>query len=245
MKVFIFLLIFISSDICAKKSESILVIDYLSYPPYQMKDKGLTKDFTSLLRIHLPDVSVEYLKTSKERLKVFLKERNTIIVPFTSKNWFKESIDYSWSNTLITDKAFIISHKDFPLEVKDILKGSKLNLKLIFGGVFNYKYLGIDELIDKKILGKMDCKKTSQCLELIGRKRADFTILSKPIFYQYLKQTKFKNTFHVSKENINKTNRQMLMYNTPTKLNKKISKAISKIKTSKRWRTLLKTYHIE
>lgn len=196
-------LIIILSFVCLTgfglKAETIQVLSYHNHPPFiNSLEKGLTYDFVDYLNQRSQGkFKFKVRVLPRKRLNIMIKQPGSWIVIWVHPIWFgdKKEEKYLWFD-LFEDKNSIISHIDNRVEYNgpESLKGMK------FGGIAGHRYVGIDELVAKGLITRIDGDHERNIVRVLLKGRLDVILLPNSTI-NYLKKEMFLNDqIYISKK---------------------------------------------
>lgn len=206
-KLIVFFLLLFATFAIAKKDIS--VYTYHNHAPFIVNDSGLTYDL------------IDYLNKGQDKYKFILKviprkRLNYILKPWINKecqngkkcdkNWLLLWVNHKWGfgkdslenflwTPLFKDSNAIISSKEKNFEYT----GPKSLINKTLAGVGGHKYIGIDDLVKKGLITRIDGKNEVKNLEVVYNNRADVTLLAKSAFDYYKKNNSRFETLYNSK----------------------------------------------
>lgn len=202
------LAIFLLQNLYAK--EDINVYTYHNHAPFILEDnKGLTYDLIKQLNKNSKDFKFNLKVVPRSRLNYILKPwinktcmkkkcKNNWIVLWVNHKWGfgKDSLEnFSWTS-LFKDSNAIISSNTNKIEYKN---PSSLMGKTL-AGMAGHKYVGIDDLVAKGFIKRVNGSSELANLKVILSNRADVTLLAKSAFDYYLKTNEELKSLYVSKK---------------------------------------------
>lgn len=202
------LAIFLLQNLYAK--EDINVYTYHNHAPFILEDnKGLTYDLIKQLNKNSKDFKFNLKVVPRSRLNYILKPwinktcmkkkcKNNWIVLWVNHKWGfgKDSLEnFSWTS-LFKDSNAIISSNTNKIEYKN---PSSLMGKTL-AGMAGHKYVGIDDLVAKGFIKRVNGSSELANLKVILSNRADVTLLAKSAFDYYLKTNEELKNLYVSKK---------------------------------------------
>jgi len=168
-------------------AETITIYSYHNHPPFVTgKSTGLTFDLADALQKAPGNYKFEVRLVPRARLNALLKnwiegrcedgscDKNWL-VPWVNPKWgfIKGPVDnYIW-HELFDDSNSIVSHSDNPIDYKspESLKGH------LFAGMRGHRYVGIDDLVSRGEIKRVDGNRERDNLMKLLMKRVDATLL--------------------------------------------------------------------
>ncbi|MBA6379824.1 MULTISPECIES: transporter substrate-binding domain-containing protein [unclassified Colwellia] len=204
-------------------------------------EKGLYYDFSTLLNSESHKYSFKTVFIPRKRIDHMIKQKklNGVLLG-VNPIWFKDKAEtkYLWTSTVFTDQDEVISLKDKPIEYSE---PSSLE-KYVFGGVRGFYYYGINELVTKKRINRIDTISEQALLNMLISKRIDSTIISQSTFGYITRRSKNRDLFHVSLIPHDRYARKVMVLLKDKAIFEDIEPIIKNIDNNKVWSEILLTY---
>lgn len=233
MKNFIILsiLFFLNTILYAK--ENIVVYTYHNHPPFITdNNKGLSYKLVNYLNQNSLDYNFILKVVPRSRLNYILKPwiknncnndegrcKSKWLVLWVNHKWGfgnNSLINFSWT-PILKDSNIVVSSNTNKIEYKT--PNTLINLTL--AGISGHKYVGIDKLVEKNKIKRIDSNNELDNLFIVLSKKADVTIIPKSSFLYFqnlnknLKSLYYSKTYHQTyMRNImtNKNDSQLIDY---------------------------------
>ncbi len=215
----LFLLVFFSSFLVAK--QEIIVYTYHNHGPFIIENKGLSFDLINYLNQNQNEYNFKLKIIPRKRLNYILEpwiNKECVNEKKCHKDWMVLWVNHNWNfgedslknflwTPLLKDTNIIISSSKNKFEY--INPYSLVNRS--FAGIDGHRYIGIDDLVEKGLIKRIDGKSEVKNLELLIKQRIDVTILPNSAFIYYKNaNSKFKTLYS------SKTPQQVYMRNIMT-----------------------------
>ncbi|TWX57639.1 transporter substrate-binding domain-containing protein [Colwellia hornerae] len=230
----------------AQAVEKIVVNVYVYHlkPPFitdLKNEQGLYYDFSVFLNSESKKYSFKTVFIPRKRIDHMIKqEKLNGVLLGVNPIWFKDKAEnkYLWTSTVFTDQDEVISLKNKPIEYSD---PSSLE-NIAFGGVRGFYYYGINELVAKKRINRIDTISEQALLNMLISKRIDSAIISQSTFDYITRQSKNRDLFHLSLNPHDRYVRKVMVLPKDSAIFEDIELIIQKMKDNKVWSEILLTY---
>jgi polar amino acid transport system substrate-binding protein len=237
----------IALSLCSLKisAEEINIYTYHDKPPFvvdKSNQQGLFFDLATYLSFKLPQHSFKTLYIPRRRLD-HLIENDTLdgIVVGVSPIWFKDKTEqnFLWLDPIMEDQDDFISLASRPFEYRD---KSSLTDKTIIA-VAGYYYFGVNEMVQKGEMLRIDTIGEQQVIELLAKQRADFGIVSQSVF-MYLARHKLiePSLFYLSNKPHDSFKRRAFVSRNDTELYKQLKPVFANIANDDDWHKFRNKY---
>ena len=234
--------------VAGSQKHTINIYTYHLKPPFiidQNKQTGLYYDFSNFLNQIQNEYQFKTFLMPKKRVDKYLKTNqfNGVLIG-VNPAWFNDKNEqkYNWTKSILHDQDEIVSLSTAPIT----FKGPHSLIGLSLGGVFGFKYVGLDQLTDAKKIKRINTIGDQQVLELIEKNRVDVGIVSSSTM-QYLISVnpELKYKFYISYNPHYEFERRVLFPQSFSKVFKTINPLLMQPENQKLWSKFLQKYNLK
>lgn len=202
---------------------------------------GLYFDFVRKLNKLSANYEFELEFVPRKRIEAML-ERNAMqgVLLGVNPKWFKDKDEqkYLWTTTVFTDRDEVVSLKSTPFEYQspDSLKG-----KLI-GGVRGFYYAGINELVARGKVSRVDTAGEAALLTMLIKKRVDAAIIGRSMYDYLLNEPALQGKFHLSDNPHDSYDRRVLIPKSQVDVYQHMQALITELDKDCLWQLAVKRY---
>ncbi len=245
-KLLLVILFYFSCASMAYSTEKIDVNVYVYHlkPPFIThleSEKGLYYDFSNYLNNKSKKYRFKTIFIPRKRIDLMIKKKelNGILLG-VSPIWFrdKEEQKYLWTSKVFTDQDEVISLKSKAIEYST---PSSLE-NLVFGGVRGFYYYGINELVEKNRINRIETVSEQALINMLMNKRIDCTIISRSTFDYITGASKNRDLFHISINAHDKYTRKVLVLHKDQAVFDDIEAIIVKMEQDSVWTEIILSY---
>ncbi len=202
---------------------------------------GLYFDFVRQLNKLSDNYQFELAFVPRKRLEAMLqRDEMTGVLLGVNPKWFKDKAEqkYLWTSTVFTDRDEIVSLKATPLEYQspNSLKGK------VIGGVRGFYYAGINELVARGKVSRVDTAGEAALLTMLTKGRVDAAIIGRSMYDYLVKGSGLGNTFHLSEKPHDSYNRRVLVPKSQRAIFSHLQALITELDQDCLWQLALKQY---
>lgn len=204
-------------------------------------EQGLYYDFSKYLSSKSKKYQFKTVFIPRKRIDHMIKyQKLNGILLGVNPVWFKDKEEnkYLWTAKIFTDQDEVVSLKEKPIEFST--PSSLENLR--FGGVRGFYYYGINELVAKNIINRIDTISEQALLNMLITKRIDCAIISKSTFNYITRQSKNRSLFHLSVKPHDKYTRKLLILHKDQAIFDDIEPIIKTMEHDRAWAAILLSY---
>lgn len=243
-----YLLLYFSLLYCsllyAEEKPLVTIYTYHVKPPLVInadKEEGMYYDVTKRLNSMSAKYQFEMVSVPRKRVERMLANGtlNGILLG-VNPVWFsdKNETKYYWTPRVFTDRDEIVSLISQSIE---FIKPQSLIGK-VFGGVRGFYYFGINELIEKNIIKRVNTAHEVDLFSMLLNKRVDAAVISRSTFDHIIKKNKWQNKFHLSKKPHDIYDRRILIPHKYKDIYQHIAPIIEDLQFNQSWQYHIKSY---
>ncbi|WP_448565872.1 substrate-binding periplasmic protein [Thalassotalea ganghwensis] len=236
--------ILISITWLSQAKELVNVYVYHLKPPFVVdlvKQQGLYFDFSRYLNEVAPNYDFHTIFVPRKRITLMLEQGKLDgMLLGVNPVWFKdkEESKYLWSDKILVDRDDFVSLKESPFEYNN---PQSLRDKIL-GGVRGFYYRGINELVEKNELVRVDTVGEDALLHMLLNKRIDTAIISQSAF-KYITQDKaLRGKFHLSEKPHDQFSRRVLFPKNLQSLYQELLPKINAMYDDSQWQKMVVSY---
>lgn len=230
------------------QKDTINIYTYHLKPPFiidQKNQAGLYYDFSNYLNLLQNKYRFKTVFMPKKRIDKYLnKDKLNGILIGVNPKWFNDTAEdkYHWTVSILQDQDEVVSLKSSPITYQ----GPQSLIGLSLGGVFGFKYVGIDQLTDKKKIKRINTIGDQQILTLIEKKRVDVGIVSgSTIRYLASNNHNLKSKFYISPQPHYAFERRVLFPKSLIEVFNNINPLLTKPENYYIWSKVLSKYQLQ
>ena len=180
----------------------VTIYTYHEKPPLVInaaKKQGMYYDFVRHINTINEKYHFEIVPVPRKRVERML-ENDTLngILLGVNPLWFNDPNEHKflWTHKVFTDRDEIVSLKEQSIEYNDqtSLVGK------IFGGVRGFYYYGINELVEKNKIIRVNTTNEIDLFTMLINKRIDSAVISRSTFNYLVKKNHWQEKFYLSKK---------------------------------------------
>lgn len=222
----------------------ITLYTYHLMPPYLVdveSKKGLFFDFAELLNSRTSQYQFQVQYLPRKRLERLLEaDKLNGVVLGVSPTWFadKSETKYLWTAKIISDQDEIVSLKNSPIDYD----GPESLTNTRIGGVLGFYYYGIDELVEKGKIIRIDTTTEFSLLSMILSKRVDSGIISRATLNYLVPRHQWQGKFYISKHPHDRFDRRVMV---PKRFHAEftfLQSVLIHIDSDSEWQSILTSY---
>jgi polar amino acid transport system substrate-binding protein len=232
-----------SAEITEQKINVDVYVYHLK-PPFIINDTyklGLYFDFSDYLNSKSDKYHFETVFVPRKRIDIMLQDDNfNGVLLGVSPLWFKDKAEtkYLWTSNFYQDQDEVVSLHEKPIEYNE----AHSLIDKVLGGVRGFYYLGVDELVSKGEISRVDTIGEYELLQMLMFKRIDVGIISRSTLSYLTKAKGWQNQFHVSKQPHDKYQRRILVPRHCVDIYEEIAPIIANISNDPEWKSILQKY---
>lgn len=233
-----------STQLFSAEKVNVDVYVYHLKPPFIVSDTyelGLYFDFSDYLNTKSDKYHFETVFIPRKRIDTMLKNKNFDgILLGVNPVWFKDKAEtkYLWTSTFYQDQDEVVSLFEKPIEYE---KPSSLKGRVL-GGVRGFYYFGVDDLVTKGEINRVDTIGEYALLQMLMFKRIDVGIISRSTLNYLTKAKGWVNKFHLSKQPHDKYQRRILVPQHNKNVYEEIAPMIENLANDPSWQRILEKY---
>lgn len=240
----LFFLLLTCSFLSAEEKPSVTIYTYHVKPPLVIdaaKEEGMYYDFKRRLNSTSAKYHFEMVSVPRKRVERMLANGtlNGILLG-VNPVWFsdKNEMKYLWTPRVFSDRDEIVSLISQSIE---FIKPPSLQGK-IFGGVRGFYYFGISELIENKVITRVNTAQEVDLLSMLLNNRVDAAVVSRSTFDHVIKKKQWQNKFHLSKKPHDIYDRRILVPQKYSDIYHHILPIIEDLQFNQSWQDHIKSY---
>lgn len=238
---FIMLFFFSASTMSESRIKTVTMWTYYDFSPFfnEKTKRGLVDDIAQLLTRHSKGhyhFVVEYLPRKRVDLK--LKSSQLGMVTLVNPNWFPKTLVAS--GPLLSGYDVIVSPISKP--VKNLIP--KETKQRSFIGVTGHQYPMIKSELKSGQVVRIDTSSVPNLLNLIAKKRGDFSIVPGLVAHHYQSHSDFAPALHFEPITAERYTRRMLYNKIHTKLKQDVDDILQQPEVIEQWNVILEQYNL-
>lgn len=242
--ILVWLLLLLSVESIAKTKPLIPVYSYHLKPPLVIdieKQEGLYFDFVRYLNERSEKYRFTLVSIPRKRIERMLEDKTFDgVLLGVNPTWFKDKQEtqYLWTAKVFTDRDEIVSLRSSPYEFANAesLKGR------VVGGVRGFYYFGINEMVAKDLILRVDTTKETDLFNMLLLKRVDVAVISRSTFDYLIKINQWHDKFHLSKKPHDIFDRRILVPKAEKSTYKELTHIVNQLQFDKSWQYRLLEY---
>lgn len=238
---FIMLFFFSASAMSESRIKTVTMWTYYDFSPFfnENTQRGLVDDIAQLLTRHSKGhyhFVVEYLP--RKRVDMKLKSSQLGMVTLVNPHWFPKTLVAS--EPLLTGYDVIVSPIAKP--VQSLVP--KTPSQRSFIGVTGHQYPMIRSELKSGQVTRIDTSSVPNLLNLIAKKRGDFSIVPGLVAHHYQSHSDFAHALHFEPVTAERYTRRMLYNKLHVKLKQDVNKILQQPEVIEQWNTILEQYNL-
>ena len=244
IRAIIFALLLIPIASFAARAPKIPVYIYHLKPPLVINandQSGLYYDIIKYLNQKITDYQFEIVYVPRKRINLMLERKQLKgMVLGVNPLWFKDKDEnkHLWTARILTDRDEIVSLRETSIEYIDL---NSLNGKVV-GGVRGFYYQGINELVSKGSVTRVDSASELDLFDLLLAKRIDLAVISRSTFNYMIGRQKWHMYFHLSKKPHDIFDRRIMVPKTSREIFDVVAPVIDEMAYDQEWRKIEAQY---
>ena len=244
LRLLLLISLFTTFPLLADEKALIAIYTYHLKPPLITDvntKKGLYFDFTNRLNSLSEKYQFETIFVPRKRIDRMLENNNLDgILLGVNPLWFNDTDEtkFLWTSRIFTDRDEVISLASHAIEYSDknALKGK------VFGGVRGFYYYGINELVSKNEITRVDTVREEDLFTMLLNHRINSAIVSRSTFDFLVKYNNWQGKFYLSKKPHDIFDRRILVPKANAELYQHIEPLIETLQFDKSWQALIAQY---
>ncbi|NVK37930.1 MAG: transporter substrate-binding domain-containing protein [Gammaproteobacteria bacterium] len=233
----------VSAELTYAKQE-IILYSYHNSPPFLIEPQaGLTPLFVKLLNQWQKDIHFSSKLLSRLELNNIVSHGQPYFILWSNPIWFKAlDNNIQSSQPLFWDSEVIISLADHPIEfyVPQDLAG--LRIATLKGS----RYKGIDGLVEKGVIQRVDKNTNAEGLMLLKAKKVDAVFMSRSTYAYWMQHNIYKSTdFKMVKAAQDAYSRHVLAKDNQSTVFDVINAFIKTLPNNQDWKRAVKQYGLD
>ena len=228
----------------AEEKTEVTIYTYHVKPPLVIKtakSEGMYYDFTKRLNSMSAKYHFEMVSVPRKRVERMLANGtlNGILLG-VNPVWFADKTEtkYLWTPRVFSDRDEIVSLISQSIE---FIKPQSLQGK-VFGGVRGFYYFGINELIDNKIVTRVNTAHEVDLFSMLLNNRIEAAVISRSTFDYMIKKNQWQNKFHLSKKPHDIYDRRILIPHEYAEIYQHIAPIIEDLQFDQSWQNHIQSY---
>lgn len=245
----VYFVVFITLSIAATAAppETITIYAYHSAPPFEInraEEKGLNFDLMRTMQKSAPAaLNFQYQYIARTELNHRLASGEPAIVLWANPAWFEQNTEpnYLWSTPLFWDKDVLVGLKGSHIQYRTIddLNGLRL------GGRAGYHYTNIDDIVEKKLLLRLDSSSDRENIQQLLNGNVDIIIISKSNLLYYAKSLQLLDDIVIIGKPHSNYTRHLLITKHYQKHYDTLNKILNELAQDEHWRSRLSIYGLQ
>ena len=225
----------------ARSAENVRLWVYHNFPPFitdAVQEQGLSFDLARRLSEMSDgafDFQVEILP--RARINRNLKAGDGGLVLWTNPAWFGDAgrTNYLWSHGIMIDGYALISPSGSPILYQDLEASPPLQ----FAAVRGHRYVGIDELVERGAVNRVELPSEASLISFVAAGRANFGIVGRSLANYYANTS---DDLFISGTPHDSFYRHVLISRSRPQLHQFINAAFKELIESRDWDAVLQGY---
>lgn len=235
------LFFFSASAMSESRIKTVTMWTYYDFSPFfnERTQRGLVYDIAQLLTRHSKGhyhFVVEYLP--RKRVDMKLKSSQLGMVTLVNPNWFPKTLVAS--EPLLSGYDVIVSPVTKP--VKSLIPNAPNQRSFI--GVIGHQYPIIRTELKSGQITRIDTSSVPNLLNLIAKKRGDFSIVPGLVAHHYKLHSDFAPVLHFEPVTAERYTRRMLYNQIHTKLKRDVDEILQQPQVVEQWNVILEKYNL-
>lgn len=228
----------------AAEPRHVTVYAYHLKPPFIVdlhRQQGLYYDFSAFLNSKGDAYRFQTQFVPRNRLEYDLTHNNFDgVLLGVSPIWFRDLAEtkYLWTPGIFDDQDEIVSLAETPFDYQgpQSLIGKKL------GGVLGFSYFGVDKLVAKGKIARINTVGEHEVLEMLLKGRVDAGIVSRSTLNYLVAREGWQGRFHLSRKPHDRFSRRVLVLRRDQALYDYLLPILRGLPTDKDWQAILRKY---